>query len=107
MSRLVGAGAILVLGVSVACAKRPPEEPSSIPRGQSTYRVLAEAEVTAGAVEPSAETITAIPPFAENGLHPIPTPLCGAAAVTEWCRYACMSESMAAFLRCDGFPDVR
>jgi outer membrane biosynthesis protein TonB len=66
MNRLCRATVLLVLGVGLGCATTPPNPPTPARQGESSYRVLAEAEVTAGTPEPSTETITAILPFAEN-----------------------------------------
>ena len=81
MSRLSCAGVALMLSVGVGCAKAPPKPPASARQGSSSYRVLAEAEVTPGAAEPSAETVTAILPFAENGPPSYPE-----AALRSGCR---------------------
>jgi hypothetical protein len=61
-----GHAIVLALIVSGGCAKAPPSSPVSSRQGSSTYRVLAEAEITAGPAA-SPETVTAILPFAENG----------------------------------------
>jgi len=63
---------ILWLGVGAGCAKAHPS-PSATPlQGSSNYRVLAEAEVVSGAPEPSADTVTAIHPFADNATPSYP-----------------------------------
>ena len=68
----------LVLAFGLACAKAPPSSPASARHGESSFRVLAEAEVVNGAPEPSPETITAIHPFAENQAPSYPDAALGA-----------------------------
>jgi hypothetical protein len=66
MNGRLRAGGTLLLLAALGCAKARLDAPAPARQGEATYRVLAEAEVTAGAAEPSAETITAILPFVEN-----------------------------------------
>jgi outer membrane biosynthesis protein TonB len=66
MSRPCRVGLVLVLGTAFGCAKAAPKAPAAGRQGESSYRVLAEAEVVPGTPDPSADTTTAILPYAEN-----------------------------------------
>ena len=78
MCRLGCSSLAIVLGFGLACAKAHPSAPPSARHGESSFRVLAEAEVVDGAPEPSPETITAIHPFAENQAPSYPDAALGA-----------------------------
>jgi outer membrane biosynthesis protein TonB len=64
----------LLLALAPGCATTP--KPAAVParQGESSYRVLTQAEVSAAPPGPSADTITAIFPLAENSPPTYPEP---------------------------------
>ena len=72
MRALAGTALIFLLGAGAACAKAHPGGTAGPRQGSSNYRVLAEAEVVSGAPEPSADTVTAIYPHADNATPSYP-----------------------------------